>query len=575
MRIKTKLTLGVGLLFMLIILLAGLSVRQINSLGSDATNILKNNYNTLVYVQKMLTVLNEMRVDKRAVPVFEDFLAKQKQNITEVGEKELTDDLSLNFARLKLNINDTIAFKQIDRDLFEIMNLNLRAIHHKSTVASKTSEKSVLWISLLGIFCFLIAFILLIKLPGNISSPIEELASSIKEIAANNYAQRVSFTGSSEFGELAKAFNAMAEKLEEYDKSNLAKILTEKKIIETLINNVHDPIIGLDKNRHVIFANDETQKISGLSKDDLIGKSALELSEINDLIRSIMIMDPLKDKGLSTVSIKTTHESKEIYFEKEIQKISYRPQDEQNEHILGYVIILRNITLYKELDLAKTNFIATVSHELKTPISTIKLVLQLLNNEKIGSINDEQKKLVESAEEETTHLLRIVAELLNLAQVETGNIQLSIAPTDAKEMLTYAVAATQIQADQKNITFSIDCPGEISRVYADGEKTAWVLINLISNAIHYSTNNATIYLRIQEEAEKINFKVQDTGRGIDPQYAKKIFDKFFRVPGTKKEGTGLGLAISKEFIEAQGGQISLISNVGQGSTFTVSLSKVK
>ncbi|MFY7652990.1 MAG: sensor histidine kinase, partial [Chitinophagaceae bacterium] len=323
----------------------------------------------------------------------------------------------------------------------------------------------------------------------------------------------------------------------------------------------------------VIFANEEAVKISGLNQSNLVGHLAQDLAVMNDLIRSL-IKDIMQDDFINNqkqAPIKIFAENKECYFEKETLHISIIPTGEKSAKLVGYVIFLRNVTSYKELDSAKTNFISTVSHEFKTPISSIKLSLQLLENENIGKLNDEQKNLVESIKDDANRLLKITGELLNMTQVESGNIQLSILPSDAKEILLYAMNATKTQAEKKQIQFNINCPENISKVQADNEKTAWVLTNLISNAIRYSYENSIIYLSVQEMNNKVQISVKDTGQGIAPQYKNKIFDRYFRVPGTKKEGTGLGLAISKEFIEAQGGQITVESEFGNGSTFMVSL----
>ncbi|MFZ1358372.1 MAG: ATP-binding protein, partial [Saprospiraceae bacterium] len=429
------------------------------------------------------------------------------------------------------------------------------------------------WIVVTGTICFLIAFILLVNLPSNIANPIKELTESIKQIAAKNYSKRVHFESHSEFGELAKSFNSMAEKLEEYNNSNLAKLMMEKKRIETLINNMHDPVIGLDENLKVIFANEEALKIIGSTAIEIIGHFTQELALKNDLVRNLitdlMIENPIL--GQKRAPVKIFAENKESYFEKETLHISIVPTGEKDSILVGHVIFLRNVTSYKELDFAKTNFIATVSHELKTPISSIKLSLQLLENAEIGHLNDEQKNLVESIKDDATRLLKITGELLNMTQVESGNIQLSIMPADPKEILLYAINATQTQADQKQIKFNIECPDSISKVQADNEKTAWVLTNLISNAIRYSYDNSTIYLSIIETKNNVQISVRDRGQGIAPQYKDKVFDRYFRVPGTKKEGTGLGLSISKEFIEAQGGQISVETEFGAGSKFSITL----
>ena len=571
MKIKTKLTLGVGLLFILIILLSIVGAFNINALKSDTENILKANYNSLLYSRNILSVLNNP--SEKTIQVIEDNLKKQENNATEIGELDANLELRNNFEAYKKSNSNSSVQLAIQENLFQIMDMNMQAIQRKSEVAKTTADKAVFWIVVAGTICFLIAFILLVNLPSNIANPIKELAESIKQIAAKNYSKRVHFESHSEFGELAKSFNSMAEKLEEYNNSNLAKLMMEKKRIETLINNMHDPVIGLDENLKVIFANEEALKIIGSTANEIIGHFTQELALKNDLVRNL-ITDLMTENpiiGQKQAPVKIFAENKESYFEKETLHISIVPTGETNSILVGHVIFLRNVTSYKELDFAKTNFIATVSHELKTPISSIKLSLQLLENAEIGHLNDEQKNLVESIKDDATRLLKITGELLNMTQVESGNIQLSILPADPKEILLYAINATQTQADQKQIKFNIECPESISKVQADNEKTAWVLTNLISNAIRYSYDNSTIYLSIIETKNNVQISVRDRGQGIAPQYKDKVFDRYFRVPGTKKEGTGLGLSISKEFIEAQGGQISVETEFGAGSKFSITL----
>ena len=571
MKIKTKLTLGVGLLFILIILLSIVGAFNINALKSDTENILKANYNSLLYSRNILSVLNNP--SEKTIQVIEDNLKKQENNATEIGELDANLELRNNFEAYKKSNSNSSVQLAIQENLFQIMDMNMQAIQRKSEVAKTTADKAVFWIVVTGTICFLIAFILLVNLPSNIANPIKELTESIKQIAAKNYSKRVHFESHSEFGELAKSFNSMAEKLEEYNNSNLAKLMMEKKRIETLINNMHDPVIGLDENLKVIFANEEALKIIGSTASEIIGHFTQELALKNDLVRNL-ITDLMTENpiiGQKQAPVKIFAENKESYFEKETLHISIVPTGETNSILVGHVIFLRNVTSYKELDFAKTNFIATVSHELKTPISSIKLSLQLLENAEIGHLNDEQKNLVESIKDDATRLLKITGELLNMTQVESGNIQLSIMPADPKEILLYAINATQTQADQKQIKFNIECPESISKVQADNEKTAWVLTNLISNAIRYSYDNSTIYLSIIETKNNVQISVRDRGQGIAPQYKDKVFDRYFRVPGTKKEGTGLGLSISKEFIEAQGGQISVETEFGAGSKFSITL----
>jgi NtrC-family two-component system sensor histidine kinase KinB len=568
MKIKTKLTLGVGLLFLMILLLSAVGEIYINALKSDTENILVDNYNSLEYANKMLASLEEN--SPKSWKHFEENLRLQEGNISEIGEKEATHALRLFYTQN----GQSEGQNAIRKEIFKIIDLNMDAIQRKSEFAKKTAEIATFRIALSGVICFLIAFTLLINLPSNIANPIIELTESIKQIAAKNYSQRVHFSSNNEFGGLAKSFNTMAEKLEEYNDSNLSTLMIEKKRIETLINNMHDPVVGLDENMKIIFVNEEATKMIGLPHHELVGEFAQNLALRNDLLRSLMqdiSNQKTKDKPEKSEMMKIFANGKESYFEKESHNISIIPTGEQTKKTIGFVVILRNITQYKELDFAKTNFIATVSHEFKTPIASIKMSLQLLENEKVGILNNEQQNLLESIKDDTQRLLKTTSELLNITQVETGNIQLSIIPTDPKSILAYAINANKTQAEQKHIQLQTYCKDNLPEVLADSEKTAWVLINLISNAIRYSHDNSTINLSITSDNQQIRYVVKDFGQGIAPEYKDKVFDRYFRVPGTKKEGTGLGLAISKEFIEAQGGQISMESDFGAGSTFTVTL----
>lgn len=572
MKIKTKLTLGVGLLFLMILLLSIVSARYMFEIKADTENVLVDNYRTLEYSRNMLVSLEN--VTEQGLQKFEESLQKQESNITEINEREVTQELRVHFDSFRQNQSDSSIKSEIRKDIFKLMDMNMQSIQRKSEMAKETANSAVFWIAITGTLCFLIAFILLINLPSNIANPIKELTESIRQIADKNYSERVHFESHSEFGDLAKSFNAMAQKLEEYNNSNVAKLMMEKKRVETLIDKMHDPVIGLDEKMQIIFANEEANQIIGLPDSELIGFQSKDLALKNDLLRELIKdIEETEFNRNGIKPIKIYANGKESYFEKDVQHISIIPTGEKKAKIVGHVILLRNVTEYKELDSAKTNFIATVSHEFKTPISSIKMSLQLLENEQVGNLNAEQQNLVESIKDDANRLLKITGELLNMTQVESGNIQLAILPSDPKEILKYAINATKTQADQKQIQFQLNCPDKVSKIQADNEKTAWVLTNLISNAIRYSYDNSTVFLTIKETNKHVIFSVKDTGQGIAPQYKDKIFDRYFRVPGTKKEGTGLGLAISKEFIEAQGGQITVDSEFGAGSTFILTLNK--
>jgi two-component system, NtrC family, sensor histidine kinase KinB len=357
----------------------------------------------------------------------------------------------------------------------------------------------------------------------------------------------------------------MAKKLEEYNDSSLSRLLFEKKRIETLINNMHDAVIGLDEHKKILFVNDEALKLLNIRDKIIIGESALEVALSNDLMRSL-----IQDYGTENpekAPVKIYANQKESYFEKELVRINITPTGETEEQLIGHVIILKNITPFKELDFAKTNFIAIVSHELKTPISSMKMSLQLLENKQIGALNPEQFQLIESLKDDSNRLLKITGELLNMSQVETGNIQLNIQQSRPEHIIEFAVNSVKAQIEQKQIQMIIESEPELPDLKADVEKTAWVLTNFLTNAIRYSPEHSKLKLKVTREKGFLDFSVKDEGKGIEERYKDKIFDRYFQIPGSNKTGTGLGLTISKDFIMAQGGQIGVESEIGMGSTF--------
>lgn len=570
MKIKTKLNAGVGLLFFMIIVLSTLGGWFIYQLKKDTQNILTDNYNTLQYSRNMLLSLEEIGKEPFAIAEFQKNLDLQRQNITEDGEKEATKNILAHFSDLKNNEGNLNLHSAIRKDIAELMQLNMNAIQIKSGIANTTAQNAIAVISIAGTLCFLIAFILMVNLPANISNPIRELTSSIHQIANQNYRERVQFESNSEFGELARSFNTMAEKLQEYSESRIDKILKGKKRIETLIDNMHDAVIGIDENRKVLFVNDEALKISGLKKENFVGRLIQDVAVSNDLVRDLIkeIINPDVEKN-PTELLKIFVEGKENYFEKEILDINVIPTGENDSRFIGQVIMLRNITPFKELDLAKTRFIGTVSHEFKTPISSIQMGLQLLENEKIGGLNEEQQKLIKGIDEDTLRLLKITGELLNVAQLETGVSQLNIRPFKINQMLEEVIKTNRSAADKRQISMITDIDSGLDIINADQEKTLWVLNNIVSNAIRYSYEQSTVTIKVEKfDSDYVKFSVEDQGLGIDEQYLKHIFTRYFRVPGTKAEGTGLGLSISKEFIEVQRGSIAVESEVGKGSVFS-------
>lgn len=566
MKIKHKVRLGVFALFGFLVVLGGIGLYYINKLDAETRNILTNNYESLEYTSRVIQFSDSLLSRKSVLTTITENLKAQEGNITEPGEQELTFVLRGDIEKLNQNPMDSNALLNLRQHAIAIQQLNMKAIKQKSEAAAEEASKATKYLVIVATVVGVLAFIIILNFPGYVADPIVQLASSIKAIANKDYEERLHFSRKDEFEELAVAFNQMAEKLDEYEHSNLANILFQKKRIETIINRMTDPVIGLDEKRFVVFANEKSLQLLNLPKEKVIGRYSPDVALENDLLRKLIRQEEINEKANL---LKIIINGKENYFSKEIIDIHYTPTGEKENIHVGQVILLKNITQYKELDLAKTNFIATISHELKTPIASLQMCAQLISDPRVGELNEEQQKIVHSLNDETKRLSKLVNELLDLSQVETGNVKLSLGSVSPIKLVEQAVDSVKLQAERNNIKIEIDIPDELPTVKADLEKTTWVLIKL-TNAIRYTPENGKIEISVEQKEDHVYFSIQDFGPGIEDKYLSRIFDKFFQVPGTSK-GTGLGLAISKEFVEAQGGVITLKSKYGYGSTFIVAL----
>lgn len=569
--IKTRLTLGVGIQFLLVALTVAAGIIAVNLFTADTRNILRANYDTLGYCRHMSTAMDDYQNPESAKQVFYQNLQLQQGNVTEQGEQALTDELTRQYGQFVAHPEDRDLHARIRVTLNAISALNMEAIQRKSEVAAASGRTANIIIGTVGTLSFIIAFTMLLNLPSSVAEPIRTFTESLRQIASGNYASRVDESRTDEFGEMALTFNRMAARLEQYESSQVARMLSDKVRLEATINQMQNPIIGLNEEGTILFANDAAVKIVGLSAQELVGKAVSEVAQRNDLLRTLVQRASGAQPNGEPNPLTIYADGKESYFQLERVNVTLPQANQSTERHIGEVIVLQNVTRFKELDSAKTNFLATISHEFKTPIASIELSLQLLQDERIGSLNAEQGSLVGSIREDLRRLLRITGELLDLTQVESGQIHLSILPSEVSDIIQYALNATRAQAEQKSVKVQVHLQAGLPQVLADAEKTAWVITNLISNAIRYSYEHATVTVGAKVLDGKVRIEIQDTGQGIAPQYQGKIFERYFRVPGSSKEGTGLGLAISKEFIEAQDGAIGMQSDFGAGSTFWVDL----
>src|SRR5580765_2117046 len=333
MKIRTKLSLGLLFLFLVIIIIGAVGIYSINRLASDSKAILKANYESLQFSKNMQLALDSYEDgEPTSLQKFESNLQAQEDNVTEIGEKEITGRLRNQFERLNQDSLSTSLINGIRSTIYQLVDLNMNAIVRKNDEAQKTADKAKMYLAIIGTVCFLISFSFIINFPGYIANPIRELAEGIQQIAKKNYSQRLHFSSTDEFGDLAVSFNTMAQKLDEYEHSNLAKIIFEKKRIETIINNMKDPVIGFNEKNIILFANEEAIKILGTADSELIGKYAPDAALKNDLLRTLINSDS------SVKPLKIYADEKESYFTKEVYPIT------SEDLSIGRVILLKNIT---------------------------------------------------------------------------------------------------------------------------------------------------------------------------------------------------------------------------------------
>ena len=519
---------------------------------------MQDNYESLSYSHAMQRQLDSLSVKHEgALQAFDTALIQQEHNITEPGEGKATNLVRINFEKLRSNDTTNEVTQQIRSSIQRIIMLNMGAISRKSKRADAVADDAFSVIILLTGIVFLISFTFIVNFPYVITTPINKLAEAIKEIANKNYKYRIHIDNKDEFGKLADAFNEMAARLEYFESSNLNRLLFEKSRAEAVINSLKDASIGIDKDNKVLFANAQALQLLGIKAGDIVGKPVAEITARNDLFRFLINND-------NKAPFKIVVDNRENYFTKEIIEV------EQGD-TPSKVIVIKNITSFKELDVAKTNFIATITHELKTPLASSDFSLKLLEDERISSLTPEQKELIQNVKQDNHRMLKILSELLNMSQVEAGRIQLNKQKVHPAIIVNSAIETVASAAKDRGIELKEHMEKDLPEINVDAEKTTWVVNNFLTNAIKYSPADNSIDINIERRNGSIIFSVKDNGPGIAKEYQNRLFERYFQVPGSKSKGTGLGLAISKDFIEAQSGKIWVESEIGQGAKFCFEL----
>ena len=606
MKLKTILLWGYFLMAALIVALSAFSIYFIERLNSASEKILKDNYLSIESVNKMINnldvidnsqaiLLSKKKPEKEtsrkelseAKMIFQKYLLICEGNITEEGEGELIKKLKQQYEIYisKIEETDTTAseekyisvlipeYRKVKILCYDLLNLNEIGMLKKNENAKLISRETEIYMLVVAGISLLFVIIIIVKAPSTIIQPILELTEKVEAISQRKYSERIEVKSENEVGILARSFNKMAEKLSEYEKSNVEKLIVEKKRAEAIVENMRDAIIVLDEKNDIILVNKVSSELLGLSQSDLIGNNVSEIAEMNNLFKNILNGKERLQNDTSEEKnnyLRIVFKDKEEYFLKDFTDIP-----DSNGKIIGTIIALKNVTGFKELDEIKSGFVATVSHELKTPLAAMNMSLRLLQDSRVGELNIEQKKLTSAMKDEVKRLLKMVNELLNLSKIESGGEIYKYQEVSVDELIDASVTPMLMQFEQNKIDFQLNVEEGLPRLKLDVNKIAWVIINLLNNAVRYSRQGGEIKFNVSRENNFIKFSVKDNGVGIKPEYIDKIFQKFVQVNKANLEsqykGVGLGLAIAKEFIEAHKGSIYVKSEYGKGSEFTFTL----
>jgi PAS domain S-box-containing protein len=398
-------------------------------------------------------------------------------------------------------------------------------------------------------------------------NPINQLTETMKLVKAGELNRQAPVVYQDEIGELATEFNRMTQRLSQFEQSTVGTLMAEKNRTLTIVRSISDPLIVLDRNFRIMLVNEAGEAFFEVEEIKAVNRHFLEVFREGELFNHISGISESGEESRQKVMALHSRE-KEFYFNVIVKVVK-----DNEAAVHSIVVLFQNITQLKEVERMKTNFLATVSHEFKTPLTSMMMGLSLLNEGKIGELNDNQQKAVAAIQEDSETLLCLVNDLLEITRMEAGTSLLKFQPCSIVPLIDSVVKRFLEQAHLKAVNLYWDAPDELPKVYADPEKILWVLNNLIGNALKYTNAGDEIAVAARVEYDKMCITVKDTGAGIPSDYLDKLFDRFIQVKGYDLEvrGTGLGLAIAKEIVEAHGGEIWCESELDAGSTFTFTL----
>lgn len=602
--IREKLSLGFGGLLLIIIVIGIQSITLLTRLGHSIDVILHENYRSVIACQQMKESLERMDsgilfillgdteqgkelVEKNRLG-FEEALSTELNNITLAGEAERAARIRDFFTQYKATLQDVQAatllldnrreayftkllplFHQIKNTADEILHMNQQNMIDANERARTTAGAARHRMYIL-LFCGAVVATLFILFTGRwILRPINRLIRSTDEIRRGNLDLVVQSDSRDEIGRLSEAFNEMASSLRELRRSDLTRMARIQRSTQQVFKSLPDAVAVVDLDGRVEVSTEAASEVFGLRSDVRIRSLAFDWMGglFDEALRSGRIVEP---HGNQTV-IQCFVRSEEHFFRPEAVPIL-----DSEKHPTGVILILKDVTQQLHQDEIKRGVVSTVSHQLKTPLTSLRMAVYLLLEERAGPLTPKQTELLLAARDESDRLHSILSNLLDISRIESGRMQMDLQPVAPHTMVLEQVRTFLSTAKDRGIALKMEVPDDLPDVRADSARIGQVLANLLSNGLKYTSPGGEITVSAESEEKMVCFTVSDTGRGIPAQYLARIFEQFFRVPGQHGEtGEGLGLAIVKDIVEAHGGSISVESEEGEGSVFTFRLKRVE
>jgi len=585
MNLKTKITLGFLALLGLLLALGGYAFYSVQRLETTSRYILKDNFYSVELGQQMLRALDQAEVnpaDPQGLPSFRRSLTREAGNITEPGEQAAVDQLTQTLAAYQRLLDAQASaptqlqvINQLRDQTQRMITLNTQAMTRKNERANQTAVQAGRYMLAFAGLSVLVALLFVLSVPEAAVGPLRKLTAALEHAVENDFTATIPVESQDEFGGVARSFNRMLVQLREYRSSTLAGLVTERNRARSIVNSLDEGLLVLDESRRVLLANPIMCELLGLPADQLVARPAAEVAQNNDLLKAML--RPLDDTNPEAAAadaplLTIARQGEEAYFRLDVQDLVSFNEASHKTEFVGQILALRNVSAFKKLDQVKSNFLATVSHELKTPLNGISLSLKLLQNDRVGP--EERQQVTAGLVRETQRMQRIVGELLDVSRLDAGaGIQLNFVATALPPVVQFATDTVQAQLDHKALRLLTELPADLPAVRADVEKTTWVLINLLANAIRYSPHGEALTVRARPAGKFVQVTVQDRGPGIAAEHHERIFQRFAQIPDKAgyKGGSGLGLSIAREFITTQGGRLWVESELGSGSQFHFTL----